>query len=380
MLIFAIPPTLQNFPLSDDWAFARGAIWFADGQGIHYSKWASMPQLGQWIWSAPFLWVANSVPHFALRLSVIVLSWLGLVSFYALLRQERVSAAVAGFASCVLALNPLFFVSQGTYMTDVPALSFGLIGLNAYVQAIHRNNFRWLLFAVIVALLGVTTRQTLIAVPLVAGLLLLLRFPRQRFHPTWILSVVLPVAVCLAVSYWFSQRTDITPMQMSLRAKALVFRPFLALHWCGLLVLPLCWLNWRGRNWKIYWAALAAMLLGAVAVFQLGQTLPYGGLFPYSAGMLSPWGTDAAGLMPGERMILLTPPLRFGLTILGCVGGAEILAALWVALHARKFPSILAIFTGLQSLLLLLLPPTMDRYFEVLFPGALALLVVQETE
>ena len=366
--------------MSDDWAFARGAIWFANGNGIHYSKWASMPQLGQWIWSAPFLWVANVVPHFALRVSVIVLSWLGLVSFYALLRQEKMSAQLAGFASCVLAMNPLFFVSQGTYMTDVPALSFGLIALNAYARAISQRDFRWLLLAVIVALLGVTTRQTLIAVPLVAGLLLFVRFPKLRFQPIWILSVALPVLVCLVTSYWFAQRTDITPMQLNLRAKALLFRPFLALHWCGLLVLPLCWLNWRERSWTIYGAALVAMLLGASAVFHWGNSLPYGGIFPYSAGMLSPWGTNADGLMLGERSIVLSQTLRIVLTILGCVGGAEILAALMASVRGRALPGLLALFTALQFLLLLLLPPTMDRYFEVLFPGALALLVIRGTE
>ena len=204
LLFLVLPPAQQNFPLSDDWAFARGAIWFADGQGIHYSKWASMPQLGQWIWSAPFLW-ASTLPHVALRVSIIILSWLGLVSFYSLLRQEKVSAHLAGFASCVLALNPLFFVSQGTYMTDVPALSFGMIALNGYARAISQKDFRWLLLAVVVALLGVTTRQTLIVVPLVAGRLLLVRFPKLRFQPVWILAVVLPMAVCLATNHWFSQ-------------------------------------------------------------------------------------------------------------------------------------------------------------------------------
>src|SRR5450756_400714 len=72
-IFIAIPPAKQNFPLGDDWAFAHGAIWFAQGLGIHYSRWASMPELGQWIWSWPFLLVTD-YSHVALRVSVIVLS------------------------------------------------------------------------------------------------------------------------------------------------------------------------------------------------------------------------------------------------------------------------------------------------------------------
>jgi hypothetical protein len=77
---------------------------------------------------------------------------------------------------------------------------------------------------------------------------------------------------------------------------------------------------------------------------------------------------------------LLNQTIRILLTILGCVGGAEILAALVAAVCARALPGLLALFTGLQFFLLLLLPPTMDRYFEILFPGALALLVSRGAE
>src|SRR5438067_1871969 len=71
-LLFAVlPPRAQNFPLGDDWAFDRGAVLFASGQGIHYSQWASMPQLGQWLWACPFVWVFGENSFFALRLSTI---------------------------------------------------------------------------------------------------------------------------------------------------------------------------------------------------------------------------------------------------------------------------------------------------------------------
>ena len=375
VIFISIPPAAQNFPLGDDWAFARGAIWFAQGQGIHYSNWASMPQLGQWLWSWPFLQV---IPwqHVALRLSVIVLSWLGLAAFCDLLRLERVPARLAAFAACVLALNPLFFVSQGTYMTDVPALSLGLLALDFYARAMAGKNLRWLLAATVAAMLAVITRQTMLAVPLAAGVLVL-RDAETRRRPLWILATLAPVAVCLYTSWWFSQRPDVLPMQPSFDPEQMMFRAFLALHWCGLVVLPLALLGGQQRDWRIFSLCLAAATL-ATGFFSLcGDELPYGGMFPYCTGMLSLEGTYSDGLVVGQRDLLLTPPVRLAITLLGCVGAAEILTALLDKIRAAKFPGLLLGFTLLQFLILLTLPSMMDRYLEVLFPGAILLIAAR---
>src|SRR6516164_2105385 len=84
ILMVALPPLEQNFPLVDDWAFSRSAFLFASGKGIHYLNWSSIPEIGQWLWTCPFIWILGP-SHFALRISTIVLSWFGLWGFYDLL-------------------------------------------------------------------------------------------------------------------------------------------------------------------------------------------------------------------------------------------------------------------------------------------------------
>src|SRR4051794_6926577 len=83
----AIPFHEQNFPLIDDWAFTRGAYSFFHNHELDYQYWASVPLLGQWLWSVPFLAVLGDSFQ-AARASTIVLSWLGLWAFYALLRRQ----------------------------------------------------------------------------------------------------------------------------------------------------------------------------------------------------------------------------------------------------------------------------------------------------
>jgi len=371
VLLAAIPPNKQEFPLGDDWAFTRGAIWFAQGEGIHYSKWASMPQLGQWLWSWPFLHIFPW-PQFALRISVVILSWLGLAAFYALLRQNKVSPSAAALSACVLAMNPLYFVLQGTYMTDVPALSFSLIALFCYAQAIGARDVRWLGGAVVFALLGSITRQTMIAAPLAAGVALL-KFPEARRDPLWALSAFIPVAACLGASEWFGGRTDIIPMHFSAKPGEVVIRTFVSLHWCGLAVLPLVAMKWRRSSWGVFGAALALLLLMAAYFHYYVKVLPPGGAFPYCGGMFSTWGVFSGGLIPGDRAVLLTQTIRVVITILGCIGGAEILAGLVQTLRAREFTGVLLYFSAIEFLGLLALPALADRYILAVFPGALLL-------
>src|SRR5438105_4358271 len=55
LLFSAIPPSDQDFPLGDDWAFARSFFRLAGrGHVLDYANWASMPQFGQWAWAWPF--------------------------------------------------------------------------------------------------------------------------------------------------------------------------------------------------------------------------------------------------------------------------------------------------------------------------------------
>lgn len=375
VIFISIPPAAQNFPLGDDWAFTRGAIWFAHGEGIHYSGWASMPELGQWIWSWLFLHVID-LPQIALRISVIVLSWLGLAAFYSLLRQEGITPRLAAFATGVLALNPLFFISSGTYMTDVPALSFALLSLDFYKRAFDKKDFRWLTAAVLFAILAVTTRQTMLAVPVAVGLLLL-QHPAVRWKPAWILSLLLPLAVCVYTGWWFSKRTDVLPMHPGINLEHLLFRPFLALHWCGLVVLPLLFMVSRPLAWRIFFQCFGILILIAAYICFFCDSMPYGGLFPYSTGMLSLSGTFTEGLVPGLRDIVLTFNLRIVITILGCLGAARILVLSLEAVRAKKIPSVLLVFTVLQFFIMLTTPFVVDRYLEVLFPGAIFLVATR---
>ena len=179
LLFLAVPPTRQDFPLHDDWSFSHTASSpsFAD-RGSATTAWASMPQLGQWLWAWPFVAVLGE-SHVVLRFATLTLSTLGIVAFYALLRQEdQLSRPRAALAAAALALNPNYFLLSGTYMTDVPSLAFCLIALALYARALGSARVRWLAAATVVAVFAAVNRQNAVMASLAAGAVMAWRYPR----------------------------------------------------------------------------------------------------------------------------------------------------------------------------------------------------------
>jgi hypothetical protein len=378
LLVVVFPPVAQNFPLNDDWAFGQGAMLFSRGAGIHYFGWASMPQLGQWLWSCPFLWVLGE-SHFALRVSTVALSWLGLWAFYDLLRQEEIAGERAALAVAALAFNPLYFLLQGTFMTDVPALSLSLAALALYGRAIRDGGVGWWAGACLTALLATLTRQNTLAVPLTAAVLLW-RQPQLRGRVSGWLAVLLPVGAAVVVHLWLQQRPDVRAQKPELiLPPALLQLPFVAIHFCGLAVLPLLLQAPRMASWKRL-AVLAGLMLACAAYWLLyGAYLPYGGLFPYTDNMLTPVGAFAGSklggglLVAGDRPLLLGTAGRVFLSVLGCAAGAALIAR-GLRKGAEEWAARpLLLFTLLQVPFLLIIPAIYDRYLLFLLPGALTL-------
>jgi 4-amino-4-deoxy-L-arabinose transferase-like glycosyltransferase len=362
VLFVAIPS--QDFPLNDDWAYARGAIAFARGEGVHYYHWAGIPLLGQWLWSQPWLALLGE-SNTVLRGSTVLLSELAVLAFFDLLRREGLAPSRAAFAAAALGVCPLFFLLSGTYMSDVPSISFSLIALACYARAFERGGAGMLVAATAAAALGVMTRQNALAAPAAAGLILLAR-PTLRRRAACLLAVAAPIAAGVATAIWFRSHGDGLargPVWPELGATA--SRAFAAGHFVGLAVLPLLALDPAVASARIFVA-------GGVAMAAAAWGLAGDALFPYLGNMLTPWGVLTSGdLFAGRRPLVLGHATRLALTVLGCGGAAWLLARRAHRGAPAARPRLLAAFTGLQISLLAVSPVLFDRYLLWLLPGAI---------
>src|SRR5262245_24991466 len=109
---------IGNFPLNDDWAFARTVKDFVETGKYSPSAWAAMPLLTQTFWGSLFCWPAGFSFN-ALRCSTLVMSFGGILATYFSLRYVNPLRSVAVLGALVLAFNPIYYALSNTFMTDV---------------------------------------------------------------------------------------------------------------------------------------------------------------------------------------------------------------------------------------------------------------------
>jgi hypothetical protein len=379
VLFAALPPSCQDFPLNDDWAYSKGAFAFATGEGIHYYRQGSMPLLGQWLWAYPFVKLLGE-SHAALRLSTILLGCLGLAAFYDLLRRDAsLAPPQAAFGAATLAVNPLYFLLCGTFMSDVPAFALSLMALALYGRALTGGGLTWLAAAAVVATLAAVTRQNTVTVGVAVGVLVW-RNRGLRWHPAWILAVLAPLAAGLITNSWFSARPDAVPLGPRIPALGQTgLRAFVLAHYLGLAALPVLALRPTVGSPKVFLAALAVMLGGAAWCLVFGEDIfpwhaYHGGLFPYIENLVTPWGTlESGNYVVGQRPLMMGRATQAVVTAAGCLGAALLLGRLAARLRAGPSLGLLGAFTAAHLLLLLVSPTLYDRYLIVLMPGAFAL-------
>ncbi len=379
ILFVLFPPAAQDFPLADDWAFSHGAFGFASEGRIDYANWAAMPLLGQWLWAWPFIRIFGA-SHATLRASVIVLSLIGLAAFAETLRSEGVSESRAALGAAILGFHPVFYLLSGTFMSDVPALSFALIAMALYVRAFNQCRLTILLLATAVACAGVGTRQTCIMVPIAAGISMAGN-PALRRRQVWWATLLVPVILGLVVHWWFANRHDANPAYP--RRVANRFLPsivlYLFFHFGGLAVLPIIPAQWRPASWLAFLFAGAAMAFGAwCMIIEPGRPLYVGAnsWFPYVDGIFTtvgPYASEPNTLFWGQRPVLLDDTARIVLTIVGCAAGAWLAARLLRLLCGyprRAFGLVLSSFALLLMAftLLQLLPDVLTVLISVIFP------------
>jgi len=382
ILFVLFPPSAQDFPLADDWAFSHGAFRFASEGRIDYANWAAMPLLGQWLWAWPFIRIFGA-GHATLRASVIVLSLIGLAAFADALRSEGVSESRAALAAALLAFHPMFYLLSGTFMSDVPALSFGLIAFAVYARAFGQDRLVLLLGATVLACVGVSTRQTVIMVPIAAGISMAAN-PVLRRRLVWWALILMPVLLGFAIHWWFVGQHDAKPVDPR-RVKNL-YLPlvilYLFFHFGGLAVLPIIPAQWRPASWLAFFFAGAAMAFGAwCMVIEPGQPIYVGSesWFPYVDGIFTTAGAYASTtdtLFPGQRPILFDDRARVVITIIGCVAGAWLAARLLKLFSDGYRPGMLIAFALLQIPFILISPYMFDRYFLAAIPAAILVAVL----
>ena len=126
MIILVNP--LGDFPLNDDWAYARSVKDFLDTGNFQLPGWAVANLLPQ-----VFLGVIFCLPFgfsfTALRFSTLTMGLVGVIATYLLLKEISYNQKIALLGALLIAFDPIYFGLSNTFMTDVPHYAVSVISL-----------------------------------------------------------------------------------------------------------------------------------------------------------------------------------------------------------------------------------------------------------
>jgi Dolichyl-phosphate-mannose-protein mannosyltransferase len=392
----------DDLPRIDDWTYAWSVEHFHNTGTLRLLDWSAHYPLAQLLWATGF----TSLFGFSfavLRVSTLVLEWLGLLAFYLTLRTLHLAPLPSALGTFALLFNPVFFVLGHSFMTDIPFVSMANMTILGYVLWAQQRRAVWLCFGGIFATLAFLIRQLGAGLPLLPLLYLLLssRMGARRAlswpHGLCLLFPFLGMSLTL---WWIRDIHGATHFSLArTQSFAYVFSPSLwfssffwwvyfqgfgdALAHLSLLLGPVAFASLWGRSRRFLLVAFA------LVVWIMGSYLWHFGALPpvFHEGELSVEELGLARrLLPDGEALHRPIPLTMAWVLWGLLLAsgiawvAPLLEDLWQRVPQRHRPSTIVLLHCLvQFAFIEVLWLYYDRYYLPLLPGLIIVLLRQIT-
>jgi hypothetical protein len=199
VMVVTVNPT-GNFPLNDDWVYAESVRILVDEKRFVFPDWSAPNYVAHAIWG----WLFSLVFGFSftvLRFSVLVLGLIGVISAFKLSKEIGVPSAAAVLGALVLVVNPIYFASSNTFMTDVPFFAFSALSLLFLTRAINDDNGYHIALGTVAAGLALLTRQLGLAIPIAYALAYLVG---RELSQRTIVRAFFPLFICITLQLLFN--------------------------------------------------------------------------------------------------------------------------------------------------------------------------------
>ena len=303
---------IGNFPVQDDWAYARAVRSLLD-DGVYRIPDFVSTNLGPLVhWGALFCWPFG-FSFTALRMSTLVMGAIGIGGVYFLFREVWGDKRLALVAAAAVLVNPIYFALANTFMTDVPFVALTSIAMALIFRGLRREDRIAQVAGLAVCLVAVLVRQFALVI---FGAFACAWVARRGLRPAEIVKALIPLAVGIAAhmgfNRWLVQSgrkgsstgiSDITTAGFGEFVGEFVYSSthelFNVINELGLFVLPiavLCTMAGVGRashgreSYKPRWPAVLAIAFGAAITWLMvtdhrimplsGDTLHYYGIGP----------------------------------------------------------------------------------------------------
>ena len=331
LLCAVTAPRLES-PLHDEWCYTHIVQTYADTGRLNYfgcSAAILIPQL--WLGVALVKWFGFS--FLGLRILIAFLAGGCAAIQYLIARRLGISRSVSLFASAALMFSPLLHPTTVLFITDIPALLFGLLTIWLALSAYVSRSLRYCLVLLVLAFLCSTCagfiRQFFFLLPIL--MFLTLAVTRHRNRPVAVLSAALAlasIATLVVAVHWYGQQLNAAGHVASLStSRAALSHPLGYLRACAkavsttlMYLLPVS-LAFVSRSTLRRKPVLIAAVIGIIV--GIWRPVPQLGDMVTVVGYLG----DGQELI-GARSVILGGSLRLLLTALTAVATAAALVVI----------------------------------------------------
>jgi len=354
VLLVVLANPLHNFPMGDDWEYARTAQRLLTTGQFYRSPVVQATALFSGVWGALFS-AALGFSFTTLRLSTLPLAAGAVALFCLILGELGFDAPRQLLGGLTLLVAPLFVFNALSFMTDVPFLFWLLAGWWCALRAFRQGRLAWLVAGSACSALAFLTRQLGLALPAAVALAVLPYRPRSDWSRWLAACLAVPIAAAAAFFVWQALTQQTTWADSTITGQgtlqfifnvqlpaALGRRIVLMFISVNLYLAPLWLAFWPG--WRQAWQALRRLGRGlrltalGLVVFFFGSAAFFGergDWWPYTRGSLTNaglWPTLAYFAFPNDvRPPFLPEPFWIGMTFVG----AALAVALALNLVAR---------------------------------------------
>ncbi len=382
--LWAIPMlvigTHGEFPLNDDWAYAKTTQVFLETGRFVRDAWTFAPIVTHVGLGALFATLFG-FSFETLRLSGLFMGWVGLLASFWFFRQVGSGRATSLLGALVVGFNPIYLNLSYTFMTDVPFTALAIGSLLLLARGLADRRWPALAGGLCLAVGASLSRQPGVAIAIalfVAVGVSHRAWLRRRWLPVAGLAGLAVAAAALLLasgaapgSYSLEMASDVPGLARRVGENAFGAFAYLGLFLSPLVALALASNARLGRGFAIAGAASAVALL---VLTLLDLRMPVGANVLYDLG-LGPPTLHGAQALPGA------PPWVWWILTAIAMGGGMFGAALiaretWTHHLARRPERILLLAFPLVYLVpLFAVPNFFDRYLlPVLAPLAAVLL------
>ncbi len=167
LMVILVNP-VGDFPLNDDWAYARPVKSLIEKGSLQFTGWQTVTLIAHVFWGALFC-LPFGFSFTTLRLSTLLLGLVGALATYGLLREVKASRTIALIGTLTVLTNPLYFQLSNTFMTDIPFFAFSILSFLFLTRGIKRGKKTDILIGTLIACVATLTRQFGIIIPLSFG-------------------------------------------------------------------------------------------------------------------------------------------------------------------------------------------------------------------